>query len=125
MQEIRFQDVAMVDEKKELAQTAKLFEYMAQFQKTIKITPVVIKKGKMIERILATRPHSYNSKALKHLAATTTINVSIKLTPREVTNAKAAVGTMSLTTLFAAAPAKTKVDNYNNPADVSPGKEES
>ena len=115
----------MVGEKKKLAQTAKLFEYMAQFQKTIKITPAVIKSTKMIERIPRNSTHFHNSKALRHLAATTTVNVPIKLTPREVTNAKAAVGTMSLTTLFAAAPAKTKIDNHNNPTDVPPGKEES
>jgi hypothetical protein len=113
----------MVDEKKELAQTAKLFEYMAQLQKTIKITPAAVKsakKGK--DDTSQLDPHFYNSKALRHLAATTTVKVPIKLTAREVTNAKAAIGTMSLTTLFAAAPAKTKVDN--NPTDVPPGKEE-
>jgi hypothetical protein len=97
---------------------------MAQLQKTIKITPAATKsakKGKDDRKDTSQLdPHSYNSKALRHLAATTTVNVPIKLTPREVTNAKAAVGTMSLVTLFAAVPGKKK---DNNPSDVPPREE--
>ena len=115
----------MVDEKKELAKTAKLFEYMAQLQKTIKITPAAIKsakKGKDDRKDTSQLDsHSYNSKALRHLAAATTVNVPIKLTPREVTNAKAAVGTMSLVTMFAAPIVdKNRVDNNKIPSDGGP-----
>jgi len=114
----------MVDEKKELAQTAKLFEYMAQLQKTIKITPAAImrakkEKGKQIDTSQSI-PHSYNTKALRQLAATTVANVPVKLTPREVTNAKSAAGSASLVTLFAAVNDKKKA----NPSNVPPNKEE-
>jgi len=116
----------MVDEKKELAQTAKLFEYMAQLQKIIKITPAAIKSAKKgkDDRKDASQldPHSYNSKALRHLAATTAANVPVKLTPREVTNAKAAVGTMSLVAMFAA-PIVDKKKVNNNSSDA-PSREE-
>lgn len=39
---IRFQNVAMVDTQQELATTAKLFKYMAQLQKSIKIKAAVV-----------------------------------------------------------------------------------